>query len=103
MDDVAWMHVKSLDPSVPGNKRYLAVAGAMNQDDLSRKIKEEFPSLKDRVLDFPNFKTPDNVLKVDTKETDEVFGTNWRSWWDSCKLTIEDILTTEKNFGIQEA
>lgn len=75
----------------------------MNGNDVARKIREEYPALRDRIPDVPEQAFPDTLLKLDTKETDEVFGTNWKGWWESVKLTVEDILTTEKKFGIQKA
>jgi len=103
MDDVAWMHVKSVDLSVPGNKRYLAAAGKMNTNDLANKIREEYPQFRDRVVARPEGKEPEGLVKLDLKETEEVFGNNWRSWWESSKLSVEDIITTEKKYGPQEA
>ncbi|KAF1941775.1 NAD(P)-binding protein [Clathrospora elynae] len=104
VDDVAFMHVKSLDTAaVPGNKRYLASAGIIDSNDVARKIREEFPQLRNRVPE-PAAGTgiPDALVTLDLAETDEVFGTAWKGGWETARATVLDILTTEKKYGVAQ-
>jgi NADPH-dependent methylglyoxal reductase len=104
VDDVADMHVKSLDKArVPGNKRYLASAGVMDSRDVARKIREEFPELRSRVPEpAEGSGIPESLITLDLKETEEVFGTAWKGWWESARATVVDILDSETRYGIAE-
>jgi NADPH-dependent methylglyoxal reductase len=96
VDDVASMHVKSLDTvSVPGNKRYLATGGLLDMNEMARKIREEFPKLRSRVPEKSGEKLPVDIYKLDLTETDAVFGKQHKSAWESVKATVEDIISTE--------
>jgi NADPH-dependent methylglyoxal reductase len=102
VDDVADMHVKSLDvAAVPGNRRYLASAGVMDSNDLARKIRDEFPQLRSRVPEPPvGGSIPDTLVKLDLAETEKVFGTTWKGWWESARATIVDIIASEEKYGV---
>jgi NADPH-dependent methylglyoxal reductase len=102
VDDVAAMHVKSLDmAAVPGNRRYLASAGIMDSNDVSRKIRDEFPQLRSRVPEVPEGgSVPGTLVKLDLAETNRVFGTAWKGWWESARATVVDILASEEKYGI---
>jgi hypothetical protein len=100
IDDVAEMHVRSLDTNaVPGNKRYIGASGVADGYEIARKIREEYPELRNRVPEASGSGLPKVLFKFDMSETDAVFGKNWKSVWESAKATVEDIITTEKKTG----
>ncbi|TVY84256.1 Ketoreductase [Lachnellula suecica] len=98
--DVAAIHLKSLDPKIPGNERYLFEAdGQISGPLLAAKVREVFPQLQDRVPapkdDTDGIPTP--FVKRDTSKADTVFGpkAQWKDWWTSAKDTVEDIIHLE--------
>ena len=98
---MALIHVKSLLLSTPGNKRYLFNAGTMSVNAVVRKIREEYPQLRERVLEGgggDGFPVP--MAKCDTSRSDEVFGTEWKGWWESAKATVDDILEYERGHAV---
>jgi len=38
---------------------------------------------------------PIPLVKVDISEFENVFGTQWKGWWESAKGTVDDILRLE--------
>jgi NADPH-dependent methylglyoxal reductase len=102
VDDVADMHVRSLDvAAVPGNRRYLTSAGVMDSNDVARKIRDEFPQLRSRVPEPPvGGSIPDSLVKLDLAETDRIFGTAWKGWWETARATIVDVIASEEKYGV---
>lgn len=102
IEDVAHVHIKSLDASaVPGNQRYLfAAREKIVANRLADKIRAELPHLRERV---PKGKEgdglPPTLVKLDTSRADKVFGTQWKGWWESAMATIEDLLAYEGKYG----
>lgn len=97
---MATIHVKAMDPKVPGNERYLfEAAGQMSGPILAKKIREIFPQLMDRVPAPKNNSDgiPTPLLKRDTSKADQIFGpkTQWKDAWASARGTVEDIINLE--------
>lgn len=98
VEDVASIHVKSLDLKVPGNERYLFHSGHLqDSSEIAKKIREEYPQLRNRVPEVGE-KTAESPIKVtvDTAKSDKVFGVPWKDWWESTKDTVDDIVKFEK-------
>jgi hypothetical protein len=38
---------------------------------------------------------PIPLVKVDISKFENVFGTQWKGWWESAKATVDDILRLE--------
>ena len=94
---MATIHIRSLDPKVPGNERYLFEAEEwISGPPLAAKVREAYPQLRDRVVapkDDGNG-IPSPFVKLDTSKADKAFGpkTQWKDWWTSAQGTVEDII-----------
>lgn len=103
-DDVASIHIQALDRDrVPGNRRYvLASDEPVNLRSIAARLRREHPELRDRLPDLSeegDLWTKENMVKVDTSESDAIFGTNWKAAYDSVKETVFDVLRWEKENG----
>ncbi|OBT82007.1 hypothetical protein VE02_09908 [Pseudogymnoascus sp. 03VT05] len=98
VEDVASIHVKSLDLKVLGNERYLFHSGhPQNSSEVAKKIREEYPQLRNRVPKVLDKSAESLVkVKVDTSKSDKVFRGPWKDWWESAKDTVDDIVKFEK-------
>jgi len=98
VDDVARTHVKSLEMSaVPGNARYLLIAGKVSTGELANKLRAKYPALQSRIpaATVEENAGVDSGAKFDVSRAAKVFGSDWVSWWDSAVATVEDILAYE--------
>ncbi|KFY41600.1 hypothetical protein V495_04869 [Pseudogymnoascus sp. VKM F-4514 (FW-929)] len=98
VEDVASIHVKSLDLKVPGNERYLFHSGhPQDSAEIAKKVREEYPQLRSRVPEVSQERAESPVkVKVDTAKSDKVFPGPWKGWWESAKDTVDDIVKFEK-------
>ncbi|KAF2837901.1 NAD(P)-binding protein [Patellaria atrata CBS 101060] len=101
VDDVARLHVLSLNDSVPGNERYLfAHPSLLSPNHLANKIRETYPELRDRVpAAGEDNGLPKPLPTLDTSKADKVFGTAWKGLWESARWAVEDVLAWEKKEG----
>ena len=68
----------------------------MGNAQLANKLRANYPKLQSRVPAGGEEKAwPKTMAKFDISRSDKVFGSNWVSWWDSAKATVEDILAYE--------
>lgn len=98
---MAKIHLKSMDPKVPGNERYLfEAAGSISGPLLATKVREAYPQLRDRVPAPKDDSDgiPNPVVRYNTSKADKVFGpkTQWKDWWTSAQGTVEDIINLEQ-------
>lgn len=97
--DVARVHVRSLDVDrVPGGRYLLCIREKIEVRMVARRIREEFPGLRGRVL-APGVEGGEGNevrCEVDVGEMERVFGMEWKGWWECVKGTVEDILMYEK-------
>ncbi|KAL5347324.1 hypothetical protein ACLOAV_007635 [Pseudogymnoascus australis] len=98
VEDVASIHVKSLDLKVPGNERYLFHSShPQDSAEVAKMIREEYPQLRNRVPEVGEDRAESPVkVKVDTSKSDRVFGGPWKDWWESAKDIVDDIIKFEK-------
>jgi hypothetical protein len=95
VEDVATHHIMSLDPKVvPGNERYVIRSrDLMSAPRLAKKIREKYPELKDRVPeggDQDGWPTP--LARSDVSKAEKVFGSNWKSAWESVEAMVKDVI-----------
>ncbi|KAF1971088.1 NAD(P)-binding protein [Bimuria novae-zelandiae CBS 107.79] len=102
-DDVARVHVLSLDAEkVPGNWRYLLVSPEIvDVRSVAARMRKEYPELADRLpdveVDAEGYeKKKAKLAKMDTSKSDEIFGTEWKSAYDSIKEIVLDTVRFEK-------
>jgi hypothetical protein len=65
----------------------------MSAPRLSLKIRENYPELKDRIAegaDVDGWPTP--LAKSDNSKAEKVFGSNWKSAWESAEATVKDVI-----------
>lgn len=89
--------MKSLQTSaVPGNMRYLLIGGEMSAAQLANKLRANYPTLQSRVPAGSREEPwPKTMAKYDISRSEKGFASNWVSWWDSTRATVEDILAYE--------
>lgn len=87
---------------VPGNKRYLlASPEIVDLRSVVARMKQEYPEMANRL---PGVETDEDghrrkkarLVKVDTKQSDAVFGTTWKSAYDSIKEIVLDAVRWEE-------
>lgn len=105
-EDVAKAHILSLDEAkVPGNRRYLlASPEAVDLRSVVARMKHEYPELADMLPDVAIDEEGDKnkkakLAKIDTSESDVVFGTEWKGAYDSIKEIVLDAVKWAKENG----
>lgn len=104
-EDVARIHVKSLDiNAVPGGRYLVCIREKVEVGMVATRIREEFPGLRVRVLDpeLEGGKGKEVRCEFDVGGMERVFGVKWKGWWKCVKETVEDILMYEKRGGGDE-
>ncbi|KAE8448353.1 hypothetical protein EG329_009597 [Mollisiaceae sp. DMI_Dod_QoI] len=100
-DDVAKIHIKALDRRVASGRYIFHIKELVTARMMARKIREEFPELRDRVAEpkeeGDGLMSP--LCRFDTEKADKAFGTEWMGWWESIRGAVEDILEYEKKSG----
>lgn len=99
VEDVAAIHVRALDASVPGNERYLFHSREpMLGDVVANLIRGEFPELGTRVpVGASEAQLPVNIVKTDIAKAEKVFGTEWKSMEITVRDMVHDILDAERD------
>jgi nucleoside-diphosphate-sugar epimerase len=100
-DDVARTHILSLDRTkVPGNERYfLASSEPLDLRVIASKLRKEKPEWASRLPEvevLPTSRLQGKFAKIDTAKADKVFGTDWKSAYESVKETVADVIEWEK-------
>jgi nucleoside-diphosphate-sugar epimerase len=94
VDDVAFMHVKGLDPKVPAGS-YIGnsddYAGTVWQN-ATRIAAEHFPKAVEKGFLPNNGLQPTRKLRVDAKKTEEVMGVKFLSFEEQVKSVVEHFL-----------
>jgi nucleoside-diphosphate-sugar epimerase len=83
VDDVAYTHVRALDPNIEGNQKFLCTSGGLEGsvwDDASEIVARRFPgAVKDGVLPLGGSQATTRV-SFDTSKTREVLGFEFKGW-----------------------
>jgi len=87
IDDVAKTHIMSLDPSVPGNERYIIYSHDVSTDKVANAIRAKYPALRTRIPAPTEKDSFSPQTKFDKSKADGVFGTDWRGWKKACMLS----------------
>ena len=67
-------------------------------NDIANKIRETYPHLVDRVpVGADDAHLPPGFFSTDISKFNKVFGTQWKTAWESVKETVDDILAYEKS------
>jgi hypothetical protein len=98
---VARTHVLSLDRTkVPGNERYvLASSEPLDLRAIVSKLRKEKPEWASRLPEvevLPTSRLQGKFATINTAKADKVFGTDWKSAYDSIKETVTDAIKLEK-------
>lgn len=106
VDDVAKVHLLSLDPTVEGNQNFGIQAGGTNGivwDDAIEIVKRRFPeAVKDGRLPASGSQ-PTKLVKYDTSRTEKVLGIKFQSYEDALVSVTEHYLELlEKASGKSE-
>ncbi|KAJ4356629.1 uncharacterized protein N0V89_004665 [Didymosphaeria variabile] len=108
-DDVARAHVLALEQEkVPGNHRYLLASHeGVNLRSVVARMKKEYPEVADRLpdvqVDEEGYESRRAKLaKIDTSKSDTIFGTEWKTAYDSIKEIVLDAVRWEKDDKIKE-
>ena len=83
VDDVAFVHIASLDPQIKGNRNCATGSGGLNGihwDDASEIIKKHFPEqVKTGIFPLGGHRN-DRKIQADSSNTEEVFNFKSRSF-----------------------
>lgn len=68
----------------------------MGAAQLANKLRAKYPKLQSRIpAGSKEEPWPKTMAKYDISRSEKVFGSNWVSWWDSTRATVDDILAYE--------
>lgn len=92
--DLALCHVLAMEKPEAGGKRFFTAAGYFSNRDIGAAISKSFPALQDKL---PNEATPGGdqpeggVYKIDTSQTLEVLGVEFRSLEESIADAVRSL------------
>ncbi len=94
VDDVAKLHVLSLDSKIPGNRNYM-----LCQDNKWSEVKgiveKWFPAAVEKGILPCGGRQDTKPTRYDDSETDRVFGDKWLSFEDQVRSVIQSYLDAE--------
>lgn len=83
IDDVAFVHVKALDPSVPGNSKFACNSNGIDGivwDEACEIVKKHFPeAVKEGILKADG-SCPSKKAKFDARPTEAALGFKFKGW-----------------------
>ena len=80
VDDVACIHVLSLDPKVKGGKNFSAHSGTYELTSANEIVKKSFPEAVKKGIFSADGDVPSTKLLVDASKTEEVLGFKFLDW-----------------------
>ena len=80
VDDVARIHILSLDPKVEGGQNFSAHSGNWELDSASEIVKRRFPEAMAKGVFSVDGDVPSSKLLVDSSKTEEVLGFKFLDW-----------------------
>jgi nucleoside-diphosphate-sugar epimerase len=96
VDDIARIHIKALEPSVPGNERYIINSGLLYLNRFANQLRDKYPELRSRIAPGAEEEGfPEPMAKFDVSKMERVFGTDWVSGFDSVEAVVKDLLAYE--------
>ncbi|TFB02751.1 hypothetical protein CCMA1212_005524 [Trichoderma ghanense] len=99
IDDVAKLHVLALDPKIPGNQAFLAVADDIDGkdwEDAIEIIKKNYPEAIEKGLLKTTGKQPTIRIRLDAKKTEETFGFKLAGYDEQVKSLVNQYLELVK-------
>jgi nucleoside-diphosphate-sugar epimerase len=99
VDDVAQVHIRSLDPKVEGNQAFIVTSDGIDGaqwEDATETVRKCFPeALSDGRLKS-NGKQPTAVVRVDAGKTEKTFGIHLTSFEGQVKSLVSQYLDVTK-------
>ncbi|KAH0489693.1 hypothetical protein TgHK011_010111 [Trichoderma gracile] len=99
IDDCAKLHVLALDPKIPGNQAFLAVADDINGKDWADAIeiiKKNYPEAIEKGLLKTTGKQPTIRIRLDAKKTEETFSFKLAGFDEQVKSLVNQYLEVIK-------
>ena len=91
IEDVARVHVESLDPSVLGNQSYILSQSA-SWNDAKQIARQEFPEALETRLLVGNGNVESTLIPIDSSETESTFGFRFASFDEQVRSTVSQFL-----------
>ncbi len=83
VDDVAYTHVKSLDPSIEGNQKFICNSGGVEGsvwEDANDIVGRKFPdAVKEGILPLGGSQATSKIM-FDTSRTEKLLGVEFKDW-----------------------
>ena len=96
VDDIARIHIKALEPAVPGNERYVINSGLLYLNRFANQLRDKYPELRSRIAPGAEEEGfPEPMAKFDVSKMERVFGADWVSGFDSVEAVVKDLLAYE--------
>jgi nucleoside-diphosphate-sugar epimerase len=83
IDDVAFVHVKALDESVPPNEKFACNSNGIDGivwDEANDIVKKHFPEAVEKGILSANGSCGTKKVKYDARRTEEVLGFKFKGW-----------------------
>jgi hypothetical protein len=79
---------------------FILYAHNVTTDKFANAIRAKYPELRTRVPQPSAANTWTPPTKFDKSKADKVFGTDWRAWEDAPYDVVDDIIKSEKEYGV---
>ncbi|PTB65552.1 NAD(P)-binding protein [Trichoderma citrinoviride] len=99
VDDAAKIHVLALDPKIPGNQAFLAVADSVDGKPWEEAIpilKKNYPEAIEKGLLKTTGKQPTIYIRLDGKKTEQTFGFKLAGYEEQVKSLVDQYLQIVK-------
>ncbi|KAF4626177.1 hypothetical protein G7Y89_g11987 [Cudoniella acicularis] len=102
--DIALAHLKALTTPEAGGKRFVICEGGIGSQEISDLLRANIPGLKERTPEgVPGSKGLDaNVFAADTSRAEKILGMKYRSREETFVELARQLLSIEKEGGVQE-
>ncbi|KAM0261236.1 hypothetical protein ACHAPA_009872 [Fusarium lateritium] len=95
VNDVARVHIDALDPAIQGNRNYLCSSGGLEGtvwEDAKEIVRRNFPkAVADGIFPLEGSQ-PSRPIRLDSSDTEEVFGWRFASFEEQVKSIAEHYL-----------
>ncbi|EXJ90270.1 dihydroflavonol-4-reductase [Capronia coronata CBS 617.96] len=90
--DVALAHVKAMETSAAGGKRFFVTGGHMSNGIVASIIRKEFPEFADRLPADIDTSLPADIFGYDNSRSKEILGIEYRKLEDTVRDTVKSLL-----------
>jgi len=95
VDDVAWLHIQSLNSNIQGNQSFLAISGGekgTTWEEAIQIVNRHFPEAVKKGILPNNGTATTKKVKIDSSRTEKVFGFKFKSYEEQVCSVVDKYL-----------